>query len=144
MGPPGRERKVSLTKANVHDDCAGVLSIRATSLQKSIRSRYMQIVIALLLAPSPYEMAPHVRGSMVRVLLTAGWPAVDSKLKSPPRLLFIQRALFDFFTQVSRFKGFIVGGGGLLEARHAPLDCPDFVEGLGADVPVAIFGVGAR
>lgn len=47
-------------------------------------------------------------------------------------------------TQVSRFKGFVIGGGGLLESRHWPLDCEAFVEGLGDDVPVAIFGVGAR
>ena len=47
-------------------------------------------------------------------------------------------------SQVSRFKGFVIGGGGLFESRHWPLDCEEFVEGLGEDIPVAIFGVGAR
>eukprot|EP00904_Undaria_pinnatifida_P004663 jgi/Undpi1/14198/HiC_scaffold_9.g03847.m1 len=45
--------------------------------------------------------------------------------------------------QVSRFKGFVIGGGGLFESRHWPLDCEEFVEGIGEDTPVAIFGVGA-
>lgn len=47
------------------------------------------------------------------------------------------------YAQVSRFKGFVIGGGGLLESRHWPLDCEAFVDGLGDDLPVAIFGVGA-
>lgn len=45
---------------------------------------------------------------------------------------------------MSHFKGFVIGGGGLLEARHWPLDCEAFVEGLGDEIPVAIFAVGAR
>lgn len=45
---------------------------------------------------------------------------------------------------MSRFKAFIIGGGGIFEAKHWPLDCQDFVDGLGNDLPVAIFGVGAR
>ncbi|CAM9490254.1 unnamed protein product [Scytosiphon promiscuus] len=45
--------------------------------------------------------------------------------------------------QVSRFKAFFIGGGGIFESRHWPLDCEDFVDGLGDVLPVAIFGVGA-
>ncbi|CAB1098255.1 unnamed protein product [Ectocarpus sp. CCAP 1310/34] len=45
--------------------------------------------------------------------------------------------------QVSRFKAFIIGGGGLFESRHWPLDCEAFVHGLGDELPLAIFGVGA-
>ncbi|CAM9181555.1 unnamed protein product, partial [Hapterophycus canaliculatus] len=45
--------------------------------------------------------------------------------------------------KVSRFKAFIIGGGGIFESRHWPLDCEDFVNGLGDILPVAIFGVGA-
>lgn len=37
-----------------------------------------------------------------------------------------------------------MGGGGLLESRHQPLDCLDFIAALSEDLPVAIFAVGAR
>lgn len=47
-------------------------------------------------------------------------------------------------TQVSKFKGLVIGGGGLLEAKHSPLDCEAFVNGIRDDLPVAIFGVGAK
>lgn len=58
------------------------------------------------------------------------------------------KALFLFFavlnSKVNRFKGLIIGGGGLFVSRHSPLDCPAFVDELSADLPIAIFGVGAR
>lgn len=47
-------------------------------------------------------------------------------------------------SQVSRFKGFIIGGGGLFEAQHYPLHCSEFVASIDQDLPIAIFGVGAR
>ena len=60
------------------------------------------------------------------------------------RQIFQYSALLNSRTQVARFKGFVIGGGGLLESRHWPLDCEAFVAGLGDELPVAIFAVGAR
>lgn len=59
------------------------------------------------------------------------------------RLAFVPVVLL-LIGQVSRFRAFIIGGGGIFESRHWPLYCEDFVDGLRHDLPVAIFGVGAR